>query len=535
MSPTLRGRARARASLLVLAGLAVAAGCRAPVALAEVAPHDFQAVVDGLPNGGREVELLVEGSTVLRGVSVPPDEGGPIVLHLLESGGSVARGVGGRGRVLRQLADLGAGSLMLDWSGVGVSTGERDNANLRRDVSAMWREAVRLAGGEQDRVVVRATSLGTLAAADLLQRGARPGAVVLVAPVLAETAHHNFARDSFGRIFGGLATATMGPLLDVDLLAALGRTDVPLLVLLPADEDPFVTDEERDAIEMASSAPTPRVGLVPGGHIEAAQRTRSLSAQELAFLLPFLPALEDASARAELLQTRFPERASATALPEDEVTRRLARVAPYLRTQPAEHVFAAGLASARALNGVRLLWLLQEHDGSLPEAYKGIPPEALADALSLQDIAGELPLDLVAELRTPYQLIFELGGIVSLLGTEDLVRVAASAGGGFAGRQWSSTMSLAWLGQRGYAFEHEWLWRSLLERGLLPDDARRQMLRVLLFVYGHAHRLGADPDGVPRVEVWRGDAWEALDVDVVPGESGPGGAAGFAGTLLRQG
>ena len=520
--------------MLALVGLATAASCRAPVALAEVTPQDFQGLVDGLPPGGRRLELLVEGSTVLRGIAVPPGAGGPVVLHLLESGGSVARGVGGRGRVVRQLADVGAGSLMLDWSGVGVSTGERSNEHLRRDASAMWREAVRLAGGDQSRVIVRATSLGTLAAADLLQRGARPGAVILVAPVLAETAHHNFARDTYGSVLGGLATATMGPLLDVDLVATLGRVDVPLLVLLPSEGDPFVTDDERAAIELASSAPTTRVGLVPGGHVEAAQRTRSLAAQELAFLRPLLPALDDASARAELLQTRFPARAVAAGLPGDVVTRRLERVAPYLRTQPAELVLAAGLGSARAQNGVRLLWLLQEHDGSLPNAYDGLPPESIADALSLHDPAGELPLDLIAELRTPYQLLYELGGLVTRFDTDALVRVAASAGGGQAGLRWQSAFELPWLGSRGFAFEHEWLWRSLLERGLEPEDARRQMLRVLLFVYGHAHRLGADPDGVPRVEVWGGSAWEALDLDVVPGELGRRGVT-FGGAILQGG
>ena len=160
-----------RGVLAVFALALLFAGCRVPTALGEVQPIAFDELVRQLPPGGESVELLVDGNTVLRGAYVPPAAGGPLVLHLLESGGSVAYAEGGRGAILCQLADLGIGSLMMDWTGVGVSSGERANENLRRDASAMWREALRLVDGDSSRLIVRAASLGTLAAADLLSEG----------------------------------------------------------------------------------------------------------------------------------------------------------------------------------------------------------------------------------------------------------------------------------------------------------------------------------------------------------------------------
>ena len=510
------GHVQASLGTLLLLGF-LATGCQAPVALAEIEPIAFDEVLEELPPGGELVELLVDGQTILRGAYVPPAPEGAIVLHLLESGGSIARGEGGRGRILRQLADLGLGSLMVDWSGVGVSSGVRDNEHLRRDVSVMWREAVRRVDGDATRVIVRASSLGTLAAADLLERGARPGAAILMTPVLAESAHRNFARDRYGSILGSIATVGMGPLLDVDLLEALARARLPLLVLQAADGDVFVSKEEQRAVELSNPGVNARFGRIPGEHIEAALRARVLLGQELTFLEPWIRDLEDADGRARLLQSQMPAGSIPAELEGDEVLARLTRAVSFLRTQPAEQVVAAGLASRHALNGVRLLWMVLEADGELPRAYDGLSPAELVDCLRLDDPAGELPMDLIADYLVPYELIEGVGGMVGVMSPREIVEAAWAGGAGIAGSSWSSGLSSPWLGSRSFTFDHARIWRSLVERGLSAEDARRQMVRILLFTYGHPHRLR--PAGEESlVELWREGAWEPLDLETMPEE-----------------
>src|SRR6185369_9584719 len=111
-------------------------------------------------------EVEVEPGVRLRGVFVPSDPGAPVVLHLLESGGSVTSVDFPYSGVVAQLSDLGYASLILDYRGVGESDGERSVDHLRPDALAMWGEALRRAGaadGAARCVVVRATSIGSVA------------------------------------------------------------------------------------------------------------------------------------------------------------------------------------------------------------------------------------------------------------------------------------------------------------------------------------------------------------------------------------
>ncbi len=510
-----------RALLVLTAAVSLLAGCAAPIALAEVPPVDYEDVFRTLPEGSQNIQLLVQGDTILRGAYVPPAEGGPLVLHLLESGGSIARGEGGRGRVLRELADIGIGSLMLDWSGVGVSSGTRENLHLRRDGSAMWREALRLVDGDPSRIILRSTSLGTLAAASLIERGARPGAMIMIAPVRAETAHKNFARDRYGSFFGTVGTLGMGPLFDVDLIRVVAEAPCPLLVLWPEDGDMFITETELKVIEQASTLPTTRFGRIPGGHVVASLRARSVLPQEHSFLEPWIPVLEDARARAIMLHTQMPAEAIPDTLANAEVQRRLEASVPLLRTQNSEYVAAAGLASVRAANGARLLALLRDSRGRLPAAYDDLSPGDLIQSLSLSDPAGELPLDLLAELSGPYTLLREMGGMTWSAQPTELLLVAWAGGAGVSGATWSSGLSVEWLGPQSHTFDHASLWRSLVERGLSAPDARRQMYRILLLTYGHAHRLRPSGIGKWTLEVWADAHWIPIDLETQPARFHP--------------
>ena len=159
----------------------------------------------------------------LGGLHLPGDTAPPlVVLHLLPSGASVTTGMPvGIGRhglasTLTTFARLGCGSVLIDYRGVGDSDGPRDPAGLLADGQAMWRKAVELADGQADRVVIRAASIGTVIAADLLASGHRPAAAVLIAPVRASTITYHGARAQYGcpRAAGGnavVATCARSP------------------------------------------------------------------------------------------------------------------------------------------------------------------------------------------------------------------------------------------------------------------------------------------------------------------------------------
>jgi hypothetical protein len=485
--------------------------CRAPTVLARAEVVNFQEVLDSSPKTAVAAEVVIDEDVTLRGVLVPPPLGGPLVLHLLESGGSVAKGDGGRARTLRQLADLGAGSLMLDWTGVGPSTGDASNRNILRDARVMWEAALQHVEGDESRVILRCASIGTLAAADLLQSGVRPRAVVLIAPVRAETAARNFSSQRFGRFFGGLLTFGMLPIVDVDLLSVLRSTEVPLLLLQPADGDLFVTPAESDLLAESCQRTGNTVALVDGGHLQTTLLSRGLFPMELAFLTDNMRAEFDAESRVDSILSGELAAAVPARFTDAEVRLRLERVAPLLQTEPPAQLLAAGLATSRPRNASRLLWLLQAPDGGLAECYDDLEPRELVEAWSLEDPAGELPLDLMAELLAQWQVLGDLNLIQFIYAADELAYSAQAVRAGAMGYRWSSGVTIRWIGRHRFSFDHTRLWEQLIARGLDPDDAQRQYLRILLFVYEHPHRLRIDEQGNAIIEVRAEGEWVTLD------------------------
>ena len=109
--------------------------------------------------------------------------------------------------------------------------------NLRRDVHAMWDEAVRRAGSRRAAWLLRATSLGCIAAAQLLQDGARPAAVTLLAPVRPDSVVPRYAAARYGALAQWLAAPLFRDVAPVDMAAALEASGARLLVLAaPRDE-----------------------------------------------------------------------------------------------------------------------------------------------------------------------------------------------------------------------------------------------------------------------------------------------------------
>lgn len=205
---------------------------------------DVAHALERFPPGTEPVELSVVEGCKLRGFFVPAGEGAPVVLHLLGATQSPMSQISGLDTCAWSFADAGLASLVVDYSGVGSSDGERSPRNLERDALAMWHEAVRRAGGDGRRVVIRATSIGTLACAFALRHGARPASLHLIAPVFADTVVAECARDEYGWVAGWLAGALFAPVADIDLAAELERTACPLRVSTPSRGD-WMADRQK--------------------------------------------------------------------------------------------------------------------------------------------------------------------------------------------------------------------------------------------------------------------------------------------------
>ncbi|MBK7875647.1 MAG: alpha/beta hydrolase [Planctomycetes bacterium] len=391
------GRAPAFVLALLLAGLD--AGCLAPPVI--VPPLRTLAVdpVEGYPAGTRTVSLPAGEGALLCGLFVPADPGAPVVLHLLESGASAGES-SGRSLLAEELADLGFASLIVDYTGVGLSTGERGAKHLERDARAAFDEAVRRAGAPE-RVVLRGTSIGTLAAATLLRDGARPMAVVLVAPVRADTVVARAAESFHGTLAGWFAHLAFRRVADVDLTAELARVRMPLFVA-GSRRDEFVGEEHTARFERSvRAAGGTWFGPQDSGHITLAALGHRLLPGELDFLRSaHVPPLEPR--RAELLAS-VPDALRARIPLGSEARARLEELARFVRPGRPELDVAAVLVSRDAADAARRrkVFLDSRHQDDV---------DALTALLDLEDSAGafdwervETMLVVFAGLRTTLQ------------------------------------------------------------------------------------------------------------------------------------
>jgi len=340
------------------------------------------------PPGSEHLRIPMGKRGHLEGVYVPGDPGGPLVLHLLASHASVTYGVDGLGGfpILGQLRDLGLASLMLDYRGVGASSGSRSPKNLPEDATAAWDEALRRVDGDAARIVLRGMSLGTLAVAILLEKGAQPGGVVLVAPVRAETVVKNWARHYYPAYLARLTTGFVRPSVGIDVVQVFSRCKQPLIVYAPRD-DYLLPGFERLLLEESVEIAGGRWIRSRFGHPANVLNAQSLFPSERRFYPQRFKGVPQSAARIAQALEALPAGERETFLPGGHDRGRLEDLCNWYRLDPP--VLACALSRTRGSHedeAPLLRWLRH-----LPFArYAGLPFEALLALVELDDAAAPI-------------------------------------------------------------------------------------------------------------------------------------------------
>lgn len=359
-------------------------GCLAPPVIAP--PVQTLAVdpVDGYPSGTRLVEVPIDEEARLGGLFVPSDPGAPVVLHLLASGSSAGEWRG-RSLLAEELADLGFASLIVDYTGVGLSPGERGAAHLERDARAAFEAAVGFAGAPE-RVVLRGTSIGSLAVATLLRDGVQPMAVVLAAPVRADTVVARAAESFYGFLGGWFAELAFRRVVDVDITSEIARVRAPLFVA-GSRNDEFVGAEHTARFERSVRAAGGVWYDAPNtGHVVLAAFSHRLLPGEFEVL---------ASAHTAPLEPRRTELLASLdgdlldRLSADSTARaRFEELARFVRAGRPRLDVAAALASREAADAAR-------RRKAFLDTRHGEDVDALLALLDLEDPAGAFAWDRV--------------------------------------------------------------------------------------------------------------------------------------------
>lgn len=284
---------RPQAAPALAALLASAACVNAPVLRPAGAPRFTAERVAEFGGNAREIECRVSADTALRGVFVPAADARGVVLHLLGSQACATSALEAEGLdfdvapLTRAFADAGYASLVVDWRGVGASDGRADARHLGEDAWAAWRAALREAGGNPADVVLRATSIASLAAGELLEGGIRPRAVVLIAPVLADTVCLRWLRRRWWAPLAECVALFVREPSSVDLERALNECASPVLVLA-GESDELTSADERARIRSALGERGQFV-RVDGDHLRAVHAGYALGERERSFLRDVAP------------------------------------------------------------------------------------------------------------------------------------------------------------------------------------------------------------------------------------------------------
>ncbi|MEM6671814.1 MAG: alpha/beta hydrolase [Planctomycetota bacterium] len=320
----------------VLAGAASSVGgCIVPPVLAPVT--DWGGHPDRR-SAAETIELALQDGTALAGLIELAEPGAPLVLHFFESGGGVVPSVWFDERYDR-LADLGLSSMAVDYRGIGLSGGSRAPRRMLDDARQLYRHAVERVGGDEGRVILRATSLGTTLVAGLLEGGARPRAVVAFAPVESATLARRFAAQHWWGFLYWPIAPFLQQLVDVSTLDQLGAAPCPVLVVTDPD-DCFMSAGEVARLQAVASTRETLDVVIPDvktvssqvsvsgfqRHMSVVRGAEGLQPFEQRFLIAFGVEGDVIEGRVQALLERLPHDVAARIRADDGALARLQRI-----------------------------------------------------------------------------------------------------------------------------------------------------------------------------------------------------------------
>lgn len=488
----------ARGALAAALALLVT-GCLTPPALFEVRGLGVEQARAEYPIGTAAVEIEVEDAT-LRGFFVPAGAGAPVVIHLLGSGASVVSPLETPAGAAFGLAGLGFASLLVDYAGVGASSGERDVDHLARDARAIFDAALARAGGDPQRVHVRATSIGTLATAALLASGARPASLVLIAPVTPASAVPRGAAFLYGDPVGVLAELLFRPVQSVALPDVLARA--PATLVLAPDHDQFLWDRERAALRVAVESSGNTWRDVPGDHIGIAGLAMQLLPGEERWWIERADPARRAADLAALVEALSPaDRARFDEVADAAARARIGELAGFRSVRRAKDVAACALAiDDPALSIATLAMESGQHaDLDLADTAQCFSPDAPIRPLAATEVAA---------LAALYRGMLRGGASLEIEPSEWWRYGEALA------RGWTMHFEFPLRGPVGGTL-HATMRPIALAEAEDAGGARDAILRsshLLLRAAGRAHRAWRDETGAWRLELRRGGAW----VEIAP-------------------
>ena len=468
-------------------------------------------ILSEYPSGARLVEIQVDENTNLHGIYVPADKGAPLVICFQATGRSVAPPKQddvyiGLSPLTRHLQGLGLSTLVFDYRGVGISTGSRNSEKLLDDSRAIWKEAMSFVVDRPERVVLRGTSLGSLALAALIADGVQPASAVVISPIRGETVVRNAGTVKFGRWLTKIAVSFLKEVTKIDIVDALAAAATQILVIA-SPNDAFLLKDEQDMLRRAirgkgtwvnSNRSLGRNSDPYFAHvIVAAMNERIPNPHEVS--------LYQDSFRLEL---RTAQRVSALlegvpmnqreALSDREWKERMRRVAARF------HPNSASLASALALEGPP--HPIEEYTSWLynlpPNVAEDLPFHLAQYLVNLDDPSGELRLDWLTQMSILFSVYKRRMLPIEVLEVY---------------RQYENSRSPK-LPRQTRSVADEILHEKLLEiqtilsqNGELSSmDRRRILLRLLAKANGIPDQLIAD--SMTEIDLWIRGEWTRVDL-----------------------
>jgi pimeloyl-ACP methyl ester carboxylesterase len=490
-----RGRICVTGLVLVLASLSA---CLTPPVLITPPYVDFERASKLFPGGTESIEIPTDDGATLRGVFVTAEEGAPVVLHLLESAGSVGSLFPPKSDIARDFANLGFSSLLVDYRGVGISPGEASAEHLDSDARAMWAEAVRRAGAPE-RVIVRAHSIGTVALGVLLESGIRPGAIVALSPVDAGKVVRRFAREFYGWWASIWAAVAYRPVADVDVYGELTSFEGPILYLVAESDELISTDERERLREDANGTFVMR----PGDHLGIGLYAQVALTEEVRFFAEEIGLPDRRDGESVTRGDELPAELLAAFRTDPDARARFEELRAYARREPLLSVAATARQIDDPITAYRWLRILSSADTPPPL-------DACRNFLSLEDPGGELDL---LDIAAGWRLLSVMDAFPGCLreGT-----IATWLRTHLPGLQLDDAIPpISWR----YSWEDEGMTFTLeLERDLRSfagtegtmEGAKRRLARIFLKASGIPDRVVPDSSGVPILEIWRDGTWRPL-------------------------